>query len=84
MGCLPLLVDSVLDLCHLPVDKVLIGRLVGEQGYEDLARVVVSVLRNKLLSPRGLINIREPHSIERQAVNLPIVETLARRALGQL
>lgn len=54
--CLPLLVDCVLDLCHLPVDKVLIGFLAGEQSNEDLACVVVSVLRNKLSFPRGLIN----------------------------
>lgn len=51
MGCLPFLVDCVLDLCHLPVDKVLIGSLIGEQGYEDLACVIVSVLRNKLSFP---------------------------------
>lgn len=48
MSCLPLLIDCVLNLCHLSIDKVLIGFVVGEQGQEDMACIVVSVLRNKL------------------------------------
>lgn len=48
MSCFSLFVDRVLDLCHLSVDKVLIGSLLGEQVQENLACIVMSVLRNEL------------------------------------
>lgn len=48
VGCFSLFVDRVLDLCHLSVDKVLIRCLSGEQVQENLACVVMSVLRNEL------------------------------------
>lgn len=48
MSCFSLFVDRVLDLCHLSVDKVLIRCLSGEQVQENLACVVMSVLRNEL------------------------------------
>jgi hypothetical protein len=64
MGCLSFFVYCVLDLGHLSVDKVLIGFVLGEQGQENVARVIVSVLRDELQEFATISLVHESHTVE--------------------
>jgi len=55
VGCLSLFIDRMLDFGHLSVDKVLVGFVLGEQGQEDVACIIVPVLCNKLSAEDPLV-----------------------------
>jgi hypothetical protein len=50
----------MLDFGHLSVDKVLVGFVLGEQGQEDVACIIVPVLCNKLSAEDPLV-FEVPH-----------------------